>query len=293
MGKRTDIKRVVVALRMAGIAGQDKLNGIFQYLSEGRRWTLAIYRTLHEFTPDTVRDEVARGADGFILGIPGADEAMRAVAASGRPAVAMNVNPSPLAHCDWTLVKSDAVAVGRVAAQTLLQQGVYKSYGFMGYRTDDDWSRERGRAYRDTLAEAGFIARMFDAAHYPNRVDDRAAVLFGTDADDRVILTLLLLIPDLGIAEVCRAVSFREHFRRDHRVLLVFDIVCAVAESQVLRLPENQSALRVPLLFHTCVNEQMPPVRRCQCAPREDAEVVVPFVRRHCGREPFPVQHIL
>ena len=151
MGKRTDIKRVVVALRMAGIAGQDKLNGIFQYLSEGHRWTLAIYRTLHEFTPDTVRDEVARGADGFILGIPGADEAMRAVSASGLPAVAMNVNPAPLARGDWTLVKSDAVAVGRVAAQTLLQQGVYKSYGFMGYRTDDDWSRERGRAYRDTL----------------------------------------------------------------------------------------------------------------------------------------------
>ena len=59
------------------------------------------------------------------------------------------------------------MAVGRAAAQTLLQQGVYKSYGFMGYRTNDDWSRERGRAYRDTLAEAGFIARMFDATHYP------------------------------------------------------------------------------------------------------------------------------
>ena len=178
MGKRADIKRVVVALRMAGIAGQDKLNGIFQYLSEGHRWTLAIYRTLPEFTPAAVRDEVARGADGFILGIPGADEAMQAVAASGLPAVAMNVDSTPLAYGGgWTLVKSDAVAVGRAAAQTRLQQGVYKSYGFMGYRTDDDWSRERGRAYRDTLAEAGFIARMFDAAHYPNRVDDRAARL--------------------------------------------------------------------------------------------------------------------
>ena len=30
-------RRVVVALRMAGIAGQDKLNGIFNFLSEGRR----------------------------------------------------------------------------------------------------------------------------------------------------------------------------------------------------------------------------------------------------------------
>lgn len=179
MGKRTDIKRVVVALRMAGIAGQDKLNGIFEYLSEGHRWTLSIYRTLHEFTAAAVSDEVARGADGFIIGIPGADEAMREVAASGLPAVAMNVDPAPLApgRGGWTLVKSDAGAVGREAAQTLLQQGVYKSYGFVGYRTDDDWSRERGRAYRDAIAEAGFVARMFDATHYPERVEDRSTLL--------------------------------------------------------------------------------------------------------------------
>jgi len=183
MGKRTDIKRVVVALRMAGIAGQDKLNGIFQYLSEGHRWTLAIYRTQHEFSAAAVRDEVARGADGFILGIPGADEAMRAVAASGLPAVAMNIAPAPLARGGgWVLVKSDARAVGREAAQTLLQQGVYKSYGFMGYRTDDDWSRERGHAFRATLAEAGFIVRMFDATHYPDRMEDRSALLEWLDS---------------------------------------------------------------------------------------------------------------
>ena len=43
-------RRVVVALRMAGIAGQDKLNGIFDHLSSGHRWQLIIYRTRQEFT---------------------------------------------------------------------------------------------------------------------------------------------------------------------------------------------------------------------------------------------------
>ena len=61
-------RRVVVALRMAGIAGQDKLNGIFDYLSSGRRWQLIIYRTKHEFTADVVCHELERGADGFIVG---------------------------------------------------------------------------------------------------------------------------------------------------------------------------------------------------------------------------------
>ena len=41
----TPPRRVVVALRMAGIAGQDKLNGIFEHLSAGHRWQLIIYRT--------------------------------------------------------------------------------------------------------------------------------------------------------------------------------------------------------------------------------------------------------
>ena len=39
---RTLPRRVVVALRMAGIAGQDKLNGIFEHLSAGHRWQLII-----------------------------------------------------------------------------------------------------------------------------------------------------------------------------------------------------------------------------------------------------------
>jgi len=56
-------RRVVVALRMAGIAGQDKLNGIFDYLSAGRRWQLIIYRTKHEFSAEVVEHEIARGAD--------------------------------------------------------------------------------------------------------------------------------------------------------------------------------------------------------------------------------------
>ena len=73
-------RHIVVALRMAGIAGQDKLNGIFEYLSEGHRWSMSIYRTRHEFTSDTVRAEIAKGADGFILGIPGTEDALAEVA---------------------------------------------------------------------------------------------------------------------------------------------------------------------------------------------------------------------
>lgn len=84
-------RRVVVALRMAGIAGQDKLNGIFSYLNEGHRWSLAIHRTQHEFTAEAVRAEIARGVDGFLVGLPGTDDALAEIAKTDRPAVLLNV----------------------------------------------------------------------------------------------------------------------------------------------------------------------------------------------------------
>ena len=128
-------RRVVVALRMAGIAGQDKLNGIFDYLSAGRRWQLIIYRTKHEFTAEVVEHELARGTDGFIVGIPGAEDALAELAASDAPTVLMNVSGGGIENrkSNIAFVKSDSAAVGREAANALLKQGIYKSYGYAGY----------------------------------------------------------------------------------------------------------------------------------------------------------------
>ncbi len=172
-------RRVVVALRMAGVAGQDKLNGVFDYLSSGRRWQLIIYRTKHEFTPDVVDREISRGTDGFIVGIPETDDSLARLAESDVPTVVMNISGGGIERRtrNVAFVKSDSAAVGREAANALLKQGVYKSYGYAGYRTDEDWSRERGSAFRDTLEKAGFIGRMMDVAHYKDKVEDKATLV--------------------------------------------------------------------------------------------------------------------
>ena len=168
-------RRVVVALRMAGIAGQDKLNGIFSYLNEGHRWSLAIYRTQHEFTAETVRAEIARGVDGFLVGLPGTDAALVEIAKTDRPAVLLNVPSKAFMRRggNVAMVKSDAKEVGTRAADALLSQGIYRCYGYVGYRTDDDWSRERGTAFRDALDAAGFVTRMYDLAHFQDQVESR------------------------------------------------------------------------------------------------------------------------
>lgn len=168
-------RRVVVALRMAGIAGQDKLNGVFEYLSAGHRWQLVIYRTRHEFTAETVRHELERGTDGFIVGIPGTEDALKVLANTNIPTVVMNVSGGNILERETNIafVKSDSAQVGREAAQTLLKQGVYKSYAYTGYRTDEDWSRERGISFHNTLASAGFGVKMFDVNHFKNKIEDK------------------------------------------------------------------------------------------------------------------------
>ena len=164
---------------MAGIAGQDKLNGIFNYLSEWRRWQLIIYRTKHEFTADAVKHEISHGTDGFIVGIPNATDALSLLAGSDIPTVVMNVSGGGIDHRKRNIafIKSDSQAVGREAANALLKQGIYKSYGYAGYRTDTDWSLERGEAFCSELGKAGFAGRMMDLAHYKDKVEDKATVV--------------------------------------------------------------------------------------------------------------------
>lgn len=163
---------------MAGIAGQDKLNGIFEYLSEGNRWQLSIFRTAQEFTADTVRREIARGTEGFIVGIPDTNGALALLAKSDIPTVIMNISGRDIEKRTRNIafVKSDATDVGRSAARELLKQGIYKCFGYAGYRVDEDWSRDRGRAFRDELEKAGYIGRMFDLTHFADKLDDRETI---------------------------------------------------------------------------------------------------------------------
>ena len=187
-------RKVAVALRMAGIAGQDKLNGIFEHLSEGRRWQLLLYRTRHEFTAATVRECLADGTDGFIVAIPDADDALAELARSTVPTVVMNVAGGGIEKRRRNLcfVKSDSAKVGREAALEFLREGNYRAYGYVGYNRDFEWSVERGRAFAARLAESGFTAAVYDhtqpLAQYLAALEKPCAVFASCDDDAYAIL---------------------------------------------------------------------------------------------------------
>lgn len=171
-------KRIVVALRMAGIAGQDKLNGVFEYLSEGNRWTLSIYRLASEFTADAVQLEIEKGADGFIVGLPDVQDALKKLESSNLPVVLINLPSTALASRKSKVLRihTNSSEIGKVAAQTLITQGFFKSFAYVGYKTDEAWSRERGEAFAAQLQELKLPCAMFDINHVGEKINDHQAL---------------------------------------------------------------------------------------------------------------------
>ena len=72
----TGTKKVVLAIRMAGVPGRRKLAGVFRWLDENEEhWDMRIVRPQEYFTPKFVRSLSSAGIDGVIASFPDAREA--------------------------------------------------------------------------------------------------------------------------------------------------------------------------------------------------------------------------
>ena len=163
-GAPVRLRRVVVALLTAGVAGREKLDGILGRVRGGARWRVSLYRSAAAFTAEAVRRELALGAEGFLVGLPDAAGAMKALAGTRVPVVAVDVaSPALERRAEGVgFVRNDPVEIGRAAARELRAAGLRRSYGYAAWREPEDWSRHRGRAFREALA--GEDVRVFDPA---------------------------------------------------------------------------------------------------------------------------------
>ena len=158
-------KKLIVALRMAGVAGQEKLAGIFRYLTEvygdDAPYDIRLVRTKAEFTPELLRDEMAQGAAGYIISSPETETTARLLADVDTPTVVMDIPAEPLGDRSTNLlfIRNAADEIGREAAHYLVGQGVARTYAFL-HTLDaqgelQEWSQARGRAFSETLRDSG------------------------------------------------------------------------------------------------------------------------------------------
>ena len=152
------MKRVLVALRLQGIAGQEKLSGIFRYLGDSPEWDVRFIRSAQEFTAARVKTAIADGYDGFIVSIPDAERAAEPLADTDIPTIVMDIHSPALSarRKNIVFIRNSPEEIGRSAANHLLSIGRCRSYAFVHHQSVMQWSVDRFNAYRDTLRDSGF-----------------------------------------------------------------------------------------------------------------------------------------
>ena len=161
---QVESKKVVLAVRMAGVPGRRKLAGVFRYLEEHQEhWDIRFVRTQEYFTRQFVKTIVESKVDGVIASFPDAHEANVALERSGIPMVILDprdVAQFPRNRRAVAWLQSDSAAIGRMAAAHLLTQGRFTSYGFVHDRARSTWSRARADAFSAAVGTcASFFAR--------------------------------------------------------------------------------------------------------------------------------------
>ncbi|MGN0833041.1 MAG: substrate-binding domain-containing protein [Kiritimatiellia bacterium] len=151
-------RKVLIALRMSGIAGQDKFSGIFRHLGDRHDWDVELVRTAEEFTPERVRRALRRRYDGYIVSIPGTEASALPLAGTDAPTVVMDLYDPGLSarRKNIVFIRNSAQDIGTTAADHLVATGRCRSYAFVHNPTLVAWSTDRCRAFRETLRDRGF-----------------------------------------------------------------------------------------------------------------------------------------
>ena len=180
-------KKVFIALKMAAIAGQGKLTGIFRYLNErygeSAPWDVHLVRTRHELTQEMVREALAQNTEGFIVSIPDTEASVLPLADTTVPAIIMDIRSDALEkrRKNIAFIRNSADAIGREAADFLMGQGIARSYAFLHPDPPTDWSRARFAAFKRILNDAGFwCEELYDPASAA-KLKCPAAVLAAND----------------------------------------------------------------------------------------------------------------
>lgn len=180
-------RKVFIALKMAGIAGQGKLAGVFRYLSErygeSPQWDVQLVRTRGELTRDAIRHAIKDGMSGFIVSIPDAEDAVPPLAETNVPTIVMDIHSAVLERrtANIAFIRNSADAIGREAAHFLLGQGQARSYAFLHPDPVTDWSRARFAAFKRELNDSGLWCEELFTPDAATKLKLPAAVLAAND----------------------------------------------------------------------------------------------------------------
>ena len=177
----------MVALRMAGEAGQGKLSGVYRYISEHEPWNLRIVESADELTTEVVANALEDGFDGFIVSLPNSDESFFALAQSSIPTVVMDLHNHPLCErrTNIAFIRNDSKAIAEAAFNHLFSQGRFLSYAYVPAKENERWSHARGAAFTNCAASHGIVCHTYsgdiELTSFLKSLEPPTAVFAATD----------------------------------------------------------------------------------------------------------------
>ena len=162
--------RVLVALWMNGVFGQEVVEGIHEWLRESdTTWRIRFADSERLFDSSLQWMMREKGLAGVISHYHSPTQ-MAAMHRAGIPFVTLRQDcvdsPLPKAFChrDVACVECDLAAVARTAADHLLSRAEFRSAGYVESYFDHGWSRKRGDAVIAEFSRRGLQTKRF--LHY-------------------------------------------------------------------------------------------------------------------------------
>lgn len=145
--------RVLCAIKTTNAAARQKLRGVYRYIAEGHDWDIHLVREESELTAETIRRAEAEGTDGYLISIPNAVGALKALAKSRAPVAAIECDHPFLAQRrePTIFLRTDNQAIGHMAAAHFRVCGRFGAYAFVHDAARSYWSDERWDGFRAAL----------------------------------------------------------------------------------------------------------------------------------------------
>lgn len=150
-------RKIIVSFRLAGINGRKELSGVFRYLGSGHNWDLRILQSSEELTRELHASKRNAKPDGFIVDALCPEEALRLLATTRVPTVAVDIGRERFSTRTQRLafIRNDDGGIGICGAKHLLSLGNFSSFGFVHARGGKPWSDRREKAFRLELSRKG------------------------------------------------------------------------------------------------------------------------------------------
>lgn len=174
--------KVLIALKMAGTAGREKLSGIFRRLGDDHDWETLLVRTEKDFTFSRFQSYVDSGLRGCIISMPLEDGLLRKILSFPLPMVLVDIDtPGNAKTGNIAFVGNSGVAIGNAAARELLSLQRCKSFAYVDAEASRRWSADRIKGFSETLGSQGQSCRVISELDELTEMERPIGILAAND----------------------------------------------------------------------------------------------------------------